>query len=290
MRVPPRSRSASRCGADPEADDEVRTAVARPASGAARSRLVAQRCGAPLALIDRRQFLAGLLFGIACTARLTVVFGAPFFMLVGGGGSWARRSISAGLGAAIPRRRCCSPTTSPRPGTSLHPGYEYQYQLEANGYGPSATTPTGASRTSATCPRTSGSFLLSTPAILPGRLPSGFGASAIGTCAREADAARGLFDERCPLAIPRDDRDEHPARRARRSCSCCRRCPRGARASSPAPPWPWLAIAFVNLMHFSQGWVQFGYRFSNDFVVFALPARGPRHGRAAAASAGSASG
>jgi uncharacterized membrane protein len=29
-------------------------------------------------------------------------------------------------------------------------------------------------------------------------------------------------------------------------------------------------IAFVNLMHFSQGWVQFGYRFSNDFVPFAL--------------------
>jgi hypothetical protein len=26
----------------------------------------------------------------------------------------------------------------------------------------------------------------------------------------------------------------------------------------------------VNLMHFSQGWVQFGYRFSNDFVVFAV--------------------
>jgi len=26
----------------------------------------------------------------------------------------------------------------------------------------------------------------------------------------------------------------------------------------------------VNLLHFSQGWVQFGYRFSNDFVVFAL--------------------
>ena len=32
-----------------------------------------------------------------------------------------------------------------------------------------------------------------------------------------------------------------------------------------------VAIAVVNLMHFSQGWVQFGYRFSNDFVVFALP-------------------
>jgi len=30
------------------------------------------------------------------------------------------------------------------------------------------------------------------------------------------------------------------------------------------------AIAFINLMHFSQGWVQFGYRFSNDFAPFAL--------------------
>jgi hypothetical protein len=26
----------------------------------------------------------------------------------------------------------------------------------------------------------------------------------------------------------------------------------------------------VNLMHFSQGWVQFGYRFSNDAAPFAL--------------------
>ncbi len=32
-----------------------------------------------------------------------------------------------------------------------------------------------------------------------------------------------------------------------------------------------MAIGLVNLMHFSQGWVQFGYRFSNDFVPFALP-------------------
>ena len=37
-----------------------------------------------------------------------------------------------------------------------------------------------------------------------------------------------------------------------------------------------LVITFVNLMHFSQGWVQFGYRFSNDFVPFALAARRAR--------------
>ena len=29
-------------------------------------------------------------------------------------------------------------------------------------------------------------------------------------------------------------------------------------------------MAIVNLMHFSQGWVQFGYRFSNDFVPWAV--------------------
>ena len=32
-----------------------------------------------------------------------------------------------------------------------------------------------------------------------------------------------------------------------------------------------LLIVVVNLMHFSQGWVQFGYRFANDALPFALP-------------------
>jgi hypothetical protein len=31
-----------------------------------------------------------------------------------------------------------------------------------------------------------------------------------------------------------------------------------------------LIVAVVNLMHFSQGWVQFGYRFSLDFLPWAL--------------------
>ena len=29
-------------------------------------------------------------------------------------------------------------------------------------------------------------------------------------------------------------------------------------------------VSVANLMHFSQGWVQFGYRFGNDTVPFAL--------------------
>jgi hypothetical protein len=55
-----------------------------------------------LLAVDPRQFVVGLLFGLACTARLPILLGAPFFMLVGSGGSWWRRSWSAGLGAVIP--------------------------------------------------------------------------------------------------------------------------------------------------------------------------------------------
>jgi hypothetical protein len=85
-------------GADPGADEDVedlpgpRTVV----------RSLADQVRRPLALIDGRQLLAGLLFGLACTARLPIVFGAPFFMLVGGGGPWVGRSVSAGIGAAVP--------------------------------------------------------------------------------------------------------------------------------------------------------------------------------------------
>ena len=31
-----------------------------------------------------------------------------------------------------------------------------------------------------------------------------------------------------------------------------------------------LCVALADLAHFSQGWVQFGYRFSNDFAPFAM--------------------
>ena len=31
-----------------------------------------------------------------------------------------------------------------------------------------------------------------------------------------------------------------------------------------------VVISVVNLMHFSQGWVQFGYRFSNDAAPFVV--------------------
>jgi hypothetical protein len=87
------------------------------------------------------------------------------------------------------------------------------------------------------------------------------------------NTARGLFDAGCPLAMPNA-------------------IGMSLILTSPAylmAPFAWLparlrkldratvgatiavvGIAVVNLMHFSQGWVQFGYRFSNDFAPFAL--------------------
>jgi len=223
---------------------------------------------APLAFIDRRQFAAGLLFGLACTARLTIVFGAPFFMLVGSGGSLARRSISAGLGAAIPVGVLLAYNLITA-GAIVHPGYEYLYQLEANGYRALGYNPAWSIEDIRYLPQNLGIMFLSTPALFPDFVPGGLGpGSALCTA---PDAVRGLFDRACPIALPRDIGMSiiltSPAflfvlpallrfGRSRLVAGC---------ALAVA------AIAIVNLMHFSQGWVQFGYRFSSDFVVFALP-------------------
>ncbi len=250
-------------GSDPEADDEVEEA---PSPGSLSASLV-EALRRPLELIDRRQFLAGLLFGIACTARLTVVFGAPFFMLVGGGGSWARRSFSAGLGAIIPVALLVlyNLTTT---GHLFHPGYDYQYQKEANGYPSLGYNPDWAIEDARYLPQNVGIFLAATPAILPEESQNSVGDRR--PLCTEPDARRSLFDEDCPLLIPRDVGTSIlitspafllaiPALRRGRS-----RIVAGGFLAV-------VAIALINLMHFSQGWVQFGYRFSNDFVVFALP-------------------
>ena len=250
-------------GADPGADDEVE--AARSSNGLAASALGALR--RPLELVDRRQLLAGLLFGIACTARLTVVFGAPFFMLVGGGGSWARRSASAGLGAAIPVLLLLAYNVATT-GQVVHPGYEYQYQLEANGYPGLNYHPDWGIEDVRYLVQNLQIMFLSTPAFFPDHVPAALGGGR-ELCAG-ADAVRGLFDLSCPIALPRDIGMSIlltspayllavPAVIGRRS-----RLVTGSLLAV-------VAIAFVNLLHFSQGWVQFGYRFSNDFVAFALP-------------------
>ncbi|HSH21476.1 MAG TPA: hypothetical protein VK992_02510, partial [Candidatus Caenarcaniphilales bacterium] len=80
-------------------------------------------------LIDPVQFAAGLLFGVAGLARLTVLLGAPFFVFVGGGGSVSRRAFSAGLGAVIPFSLLLAYNLVST-GHLFHPAYEYLYQTE----------------------------------------------------------------------------------------------------------------------------------------------------------------
>ena len=251
-------------GADRGADDEVEAA---PSAGG----LVGSIGGSlrrPLGLIDRGQLLAGLLFGIACTARLTVVFGAPFFMLVGGGGSWVRRSVSAGIGAAIPVALLLGYNVATT-GDVFHPGYEYQYQREASGYQALGYNPAWQIEDPRYLVQNLGIMFLSTPAILPDHRPDAFGGEGEPVCTAP-DAGRGLFDEACPIALPRaigmsilltSPAYLLAAWAFRRHRS---RLVAGAILAVAA-------IALVNLLHFSQGWVQFGYRFSNDFVPFALP-------------------
>ncbi len=239
-------------------------------SGAVRGALGELRAGvgSPGTLVDRRQFAAGLLFGLACTARLTMVFGAPFFMFVGSGGSLARRAVSAGLGAIIPVGLLLAYNVVTT-GQLFHPGYEYLYMLEANGYAALGYNPAWSLEDLRYVPQNLGVMLLSTPAILPGQVPAGLGGGSL--LCTDPGAVRGLFDPACPIALPRDIGMSliltSPAYLL--ALPALRRMGRSRLVAGSALAV--FAIAFVNLMHFSQGWVQFGYRFSNDFVVFALP-------------------
>jgi hypothetical protein len=248
--------------ADPGSDDEPEDL---PSAGGLVSAVVAQ-IRRPLSLIDRRQLLVGLLFGLACTARLPVVFAAPFFILVGGGGTWVRRAVSAGIGTAIPVGLLLlyNLTTT---GHVLHPGYDWQYQREANGYPSLNYNPDWGIEDPRYLVQNLGIMFLSTPAILPELAPGALGDG--DPVCQPPRTTRGLFDRRCPIAEPQAIGMSIiltspafllaiSALRSRRS-----RLVAGAYLSI-------LLIALVNLMHFSQGWVQFGYRFSNDFVVFAL--------------------
>jgi hypothetical protein len=221
-----------------------------------------------LLAIDPRQFVVGLLFGLACTARLSIVVGAPFFMLVGSGGSWWRRSWSAGLGAVLPIGALLAYNLATTDHL-FHPAYEYLYQLEANGYPTLGYRPDWSVEDPRYIPQNLAIMLFELPTLLPDRLPDSLGVNDALVCL-EPGATRGLFDVTCPSAVPGDKGMSvlatTPAfllvlpvlRRYGRS-----RLVTGALLAT-------VIISVVNLMHFSQGWVQFGYRFSNDVIPFAL--------------------
>ncbi|HET9613254.1 MAG TPA: hypothetical protein VFP22_00460 [Candidatus Limnocylindrales bacterium] len=217
---------------------------------------------------NRRQVLAGLLFGLACTSRLTVVFAAPFFVLVGAGGTWQRRGWSAALGAGIPIGALVVYNLVTT-GHILHPGYQHLYELEATYYAPLNYHTDWAIEDIRYLPQNFAIMFLNTPVWLPNVVPSALGLGA-PLCTTEG-AVRGWFDFGCPLVLPRDT-----------GMSILLTSP-AYLLVVPALRWGYghsrlvtgaalavLFVAIVNLAHFSQGWVQFGYRFSNDFVPWAL--------------------
>jgi hypothetical protein len=222
----------------------------------------------PRSFVDGRQLAAGFLFGLACTARLTIAFGAPFFIFVGSGGTWTRRAVSAGLGALVPIGALLVYNLVTT-GHLVHPGYDYLYGLEAHGYGALGYNPAWNIEDIRYLPQNLRIMLTSMPAIFPDQVPAGLGNGRL--LCTDPGAVRGLFDPDCPIAMPRDIGMSliltSPAYLL--ALPALRRV--GSSRLVLGATLAVLAIAVVNLMHFSQGWVQFGYRFSNDFVVFALP-------------------
>jgi hypothetical protein len=220
--------------------------------------------------VDGRQFLAGFLLGVAATARLPVILGAPFLVMVGGGGGWPRRAYSAGIGALIPVTALLLYTYATT-GAFIHPGYDYQYQREAWGYPSLGYNPEWAVEDLRYIPQNLLIMFAALPAVLPDVLPNTLGFNPDVPVCTGPGATRSLFDLECPIAVPRDIGTSVllvspalllmllPLRRM-----LTNRLAAGAGLAV-------LLIALFNLAHFSQGWVQWGYRFSNDWLPFALP-------------------
>ena len=258
-------------GADPDAaideddlpdfGDEARDGGSRKGAAAAVVRALS------VVTVDRRQFMAGLLFGLACTARLTMIFAAPFLVLVGGGGTWFRRGWSAALGAAIPVAALVAYNVVSS-GHLFNPAYDYLYHLEAGFYTALNYNTAWGIEDPRYLPQNIGIMMFSTPAIAPEVVPSALGGGQ-ALCV-EPGAVRTLFDADCPIALPRDIGMSvvltSPAFLL--VAAAFRQYGRSRLVSGAFLAV--LIIALVNLMHFSQGWVQFGYRFSLDFLPWAI--------------------
>ena len=154
-------------------------------------------------------------------------------------------------------------------GHIFHPGYQYLYELEAGFYTPLRYNLDWQIEDVRYLPQNVGIMFFNTPVWNPLEVPAALGGGR--KLCLEPGAVRGLFDPSCPLVLPRD-------------------AGMSILLTSPAyllglPALAWglgrsrlvtgaalavVIVAVVNLMHFSQGWVQFGYRFSLDFAPFAI--------------------
>ena len=202
--------------------------------------------------IDRTQFMAGFVFGLGALARLPVLLGAPFFVFVGGGGSYRKRTLSAGLGALIPFGLLLGYNLIAS-GHLFNPAYEWLYQHEYLGYLPAGM-------------EIDRSWSIEDPRFIPQNSLIMFGWPPI----IQPECGAQLLDRACPLIQP----NQIGMSILLTSPAYLLAVPLVARAWRQrlvlGSVISIIAIALLNLAHFSQGWVQFGYRFSNDFAPFAL--------------------
>jgi hypothetical protein len=207
-----------------------------------------------------RGIWAGLLFGVACLGRLTVVFGAPFFAFVGPGGTWLRRAVAAGIGCALPLLFLLAYNLATT-GHVFHPAYDHLREVEYRPVPELYHDDWGTED-----PR----YIPVNAPILLARTP--INATADGApCEPTTDLLDQLLDTSSPCPLRPD-----PV-----GMSILLTTP-AYLLVLPALWFGWrrrlvagaaiavLGIALADLAHFSQGWVQFGYRFSNDLAPFAM--------------------
>jgi hypothetical protein len=216
------------------------------------------------------QVLVGLLLGIAVTARLPMIFAAPFFMAVGGGGTIARRTISAAVGGALPVAALLGYTFLTT-GSFLHPGYDYQYRLEVEGYPSLGYREAWSVEDPRYIPQNMEIMLLSFPRITPDAMPNTLGIYADIPVCTDPGAQRSLFNPDCPLAVPVDIGTSLLLSAPGLLLAVLAYGRRGRSRLALGTAAAVILVAAFNLAHFSQGWVQWGYRFSLDWLPFVLP-------------------
>jgi hypothetical protein len=243
----------------------VMASITLALDGERRGRARVMSVGQRLAWFEPRQFVAGLLLGIGALARLPVIFGAPFLLFVGAGGSYRARAVSAGIGAVIPLLLLVGYNLATT-GHLFHPAYQFLYEHEYLGYLPPVGCYEALPARVCDFMTINRDFAITDPRHLP-------------------------LNSLIMLAWPPIVRPECGLELLSQACPVLQPSPIGMSILLTSPAYllavpllmsAWrrrvvigaalaiLAIALVNLMHFSQGWVQFGYRFSNDFAPFGL--------------------
>ena len=210
----------------------------------------------------------GLVAGLSTLARLTTVLGLPFFLLVGPGRDAVRRVVAVAVGAAIPVAALIAYNVVTT-GHVFHPAYDHLYQLEARAYSGLGYNPEWAAEDPRYLPQNLGIMLLSTPILFPDRFRDTLGTIDRPLCT-DPGAARRLFDPDCPIALPRDTGMSVLLTSPAFLLAVPAWFDRTRRRIVVAALIAVLLVSIANLMHFSQGWVQFGYRFSNDVVPYLL--------------------